>query len=370
VLSGLAAGCGGDDETAPAETTAAATTAAASVDCVAEATAGAEAATAAKEFTAPGDAYDISVNKGKSVWIIAAALSIPFNANQAKGSEEAARAAGMEPTVIDGKGNVTSWNAGLDQAVGQGADGILLQGVDPKLVSGGLEKAKAKGIPVIDTFNGAPADELVPGTLAHVTASYHNSGRDLARWILADSGCKANTLMFGAPAFAVELDIAEGFEAEYKRLCPDCKLRTHDINDFAQLETELFSETQSALRRDPEVNYIFGTFDGMVTFILPALEQLKSEVKVVSHDGVAENLQLVRDGKQAADGALPPLEVIGWAGIDQIGRAMADLPFEGWTVPDRVVDTASIPASDDAFSVFPDWQGYQSEFKQLWGLEG
>jgi ribose transport system substrate-binding protein len=368
-LAFLAAGCGGNDDEGA---TGGATTAAGSTtdSCVQEATAAAEAAKAEKDFSPPAEPFDMSANKGKSVWIIAASLAIPFNANQAKGSEEAAKVAGMKPTVFDGKGNVTSWNAGVNQAVGQGADGIILQGVDPKLVSAGVAKAEAAGIPVVDTYNGHPDDPLHPGVVAHVTSDYTQGGRDLASWVLADSKCQANTLVFGAPAFAVEVDIVEGFMEQHKKLCPSCKVQLHDLNDFSQLGTELFSETQSAIRREPDLNYIFGAFDATVTYILPAIEQSKADVKVVSHDGVKENLDFVRQGKQAADGAIPPLEVSGWAGIDQIGRAMADQPVEGWTVLERLVDTASIPQDDDAFAIFPSLKNYQETFKQLWQIQG
>jgi ABC-type sugar transport system substrate-binding protein len=147
-------------------------------------------------------------------------------------------------------------------------------------------------------------------------------------------------------------------------------LTVHDINDLSQLETELFSTTQSQLRNDPSINYIFGVFDATVTFIQPAVEASPDadNVQIVSHDGVVENLQYIRDGKQAADGALPPLQVVGWAGIDQVGRALAGQPADGWTVPDRVVDAENIPDSTDEFAIFPSWSDYQEQFKELWGV--
>jgi ribose transport system substrate-binding protein len=365
-LAVVAAGCGGDGGNKAAATEGGGGT----DQCVSQAKSRAQEATAEKDFTLPGDSFDMSANAGKSVWIISASLSIPFNANEAKGSEDAAKAAGMKPKVFDGKGNVTSWNAGVNQAVGQGADAIILQGVDPKLVDSGLQKAKKKGIVVVDAFNSAPEDPLHDGVVAHVTADYHKAGHDLADWVLADSSCKASTLIFGAPTFAIELDMVEGFKKEYNSLCPSCKVKVHDINDLSQLDTELFSTTQSQLRSDPSIKYIFGVFDATVTFIQPAVEAQSSasDVKIISHDGVAENLQYIRDGKQAADGALPPLQVVGWAGIDQVGRALAGESADGWTIPDRVVDSTNIPDATDAFAIFPSWTDYQDQFKQLWGV--
>jgi ABC-type sugar transport system substrate-binding protein len=332
--------------------------------CVQTATARARAAAAPKKFVAPGPAYKMKQNAGKTIWVISLSLAIPFNANEAKGAEEAAKAAGLKVKVFDGKGAVTTWNAGVAQAVAQGADGILLQGIDPKLVSGPLLKAKAKGIPVIDAFTSRPNTPFVPGVVGHVTADYSKAGAASADWILMDSKCTANTQLFGVE-LGIEIDNNNGFKNEYKSLCPKCKLNFTLISDLAHLDTQLFSSTQSALRRDPGINYIWGDFDGMVTFILPAVEQqAKGKVKIVSHDGIPENLKLVRQGKQAADGALPPLQVVGWAGVDQLGRAMLKLPLKGWVVPDRLVDRKTIPKTDAA--IFATFSNYKGEFKKLW----
>src|SRR6185437_6135781 len=119
-------------------------------DGLAEAKAEVAKAMQKPEFVAPGEPFDISKLKGKHVWIITSTLAVPFVATIAHGVEAAAKVAGLETTLFDGKGDVSEWNRGMAQAVAQHADGIVTVGASPELMKGPTGDALKANIPVVD----------------------------------------------------------------------------------------------------------------------------------------------------------------------------------------------------------------------------
>ena len=137
---------------------------------LAEAKAEVEAAMQKPQFVPPGEAFDISKLKGKHVWIITSTMAVPFVATIAHGVEAAAKVAGIETTLFDGKGDVSQWNRGMAQAVAQHADGIVTVGASPELMKGPMADALKANIPVVDAVTADKTASLVPG---HVFARQH-----------------------------------------------------------------------------------------------------------------------------------------------------------------------------------------------------
>jgi ABC-type sugar transport system substrate-binding protein len=334
---------------------------------VKEAKAGVDPARAPAKFVVPTANVDMASNKGKTIWYISLTQAIPFIANISNAVKEAGAEAGMKVVVFDGKGDVGTWNQGVDQAVAQGADGIILQGIDPTLVKNGLAKAKAKNIPVIDSFNQNP-DEVAPGIAAHVTTDFTRDGKVMADYVLSKTNCDANVLVFTQSIFHLLVNMNEGIKSEFKRLCPECKLKFVEV-DPAKMTTSLGPQTQVALRRDPKVNFIMAAYDGMASLQVPAMQGIGSKVPIISHDGAPQNLEYVRDGKlQVADLSFPPADYTGWAQVDQIGRAMQGDKPEGISVPVQLFDKDNVPS--DVTKAFPSFGDFRSAFKKVWALDG
>ena len=207
----------------------------------------------------------------------------------------------MEAVIFDGKGAVPTFNQGVSQAVTQGAAGIVLLGVPPAAVQAPLAEATAAKIPVVDIFNGSADDPLEAGIFAHVTADFVGSGKDLADWMLADSDCKVNVEILGASVLATQTDIIEGAEAQLKAECPDCTSNASDV-DLSSVAVDIAGKVETALRRNPDLNYIFPVFDSAVTFVAPAVAQSGADVKIISHDGVSGNLDDVRGRRRPVRG--------------------------------------------------------------------
>jgi ribose transport system substrate-binding protein len=337
-----------------------------SAACIQEAQSLSDAARKPIALNVPKDPVNMKANAGKTVWFISVTQAIPFVAAISDGFKAAAAAAGMKAVVYDAKGTVTGFNAGVNQAIAQHADGIALQGINPELVSGAMQKAKAAGIPVVDSFNGSPSQALSPGLINHVTADFQSSGKKLADYILADSKCTANTVIFTTSIFTIHADMTNGATNEIKRLCPTCKV-TSEVVDLNTMATGLGPQTETVIRRDPTVSYMLAVFDGQVVFMLPAIQSSGKNVKVVSHDGVDANLDYVRKGQvQIADGAFPPNQYMGWAEVDALGRGLAKLPPVDETIPDQLFDKSSLPAT--SAEMFPAYADFAGAFKKIWGV--
>jgi ribose transport system substrate-binding protein len=315
----------------------------------------------------PSGNVPMSQLSGKSVWLINE-LPIQELSDIADGFKAAATAAGLKATIINTKGTAASWLQGVSQAVGQNAAGIVLLGVPWQLVSAPLQQAQTKHIPVVQFSDGGPSDTPPATVFSHITSDFSLGGKLMADWVLSDSSCKATVgyigVGTGAGSSGSELD--KGFSDELKSLCAGCKLTTATAN-VATLATQLPGETQSLMRRDPNINYMVATFDSLVTYVAPAATQVKPNIKIVAHDGADASLQLISSGQaQVADVALPPPGYQGWLLMDALARGMTGQQPADIVIPQRLVDKTNIQTSIEA--LFPQYSSYKDGFLKLWGL--
>lgn len=329
-----------------------------------------EAAMQMPSWQAPGEAIDMTSLQGKRVWVLTSTLSVPFVSNIAKGVTEAADAVGWKTTLVDGQGDVNKWNASLEQAVAQKVDAIISIAASPELMTTAMKKALDANIPVIDVLTADKDADLVPGTFAHVSISFYESGRLQADYAIMDSGGKANVLIFGDNEFPGEVTRVQGMRDEFAALCPDCKVTFQDTQ-VAKLATDLGSLTQTLLRRDPSINYVLPTYDAQAVYIVPAIKQagLASRVNVVSSDAVASNLDwTAKQDVQVADVGEPDVWT-GWAAVDEIARAMLGLPSVDSNVPLRMFTASNLQGVDtqDEDALFGG--DFRSQYKALWGLQ-
>lgn len=345
---------------------------AASSQCVTAAKQKVQAAEKPISLQVPSQSVDMSKIKGKSVWYIAPDMSLPFIAAIAGGFKQAALTAGLKPTIFNGAGNVNTFNQGVSSAVSQGAAGILLQGINPSLVSGPLAQAKSKHIAIVDSLNGGPSQPLTGGVQAHVTVDYTKGGALMADYVAAASQCTGHAIFFTSSIYNIYNDMVAGFKNELASICPQCKL--DEIVNVAptDLATKLGELTTTAATRYPDAKFFVAAYDGQVEFMTPALQQTgRTGLQIVSHDGVISNLQQIRSGSglQTADVSNPPNEAMGWAEVDQLGRLLTGLQPVQRTLPQQLFVKSNIPSNPaDLAAAFPGYANFQAQWKRLWGL--
>jgi ribose transport system substrate-binding protein len=329
-------------------------------------------ATKPLQLTLPSEAVPMSKIAGKSVWYIAPDMSLPFIAAIAHGFKDAAQAAGLKPTIFDGKGNVNTFNQGVSAAVSQGADGILLQGINPALVSGPLQQATKQKIAIVDSLNGGPDQPLTGGVQAHVTVDYRLGGALMADYAATSTGCKGQAIFFTSSIYNIYKDMVAGFKDELAHVCPDCQLA--DVVNVAptDLATKLGGLTSTAAARHPDAKAFVAAYDGQVQFMEQALQERGGAgLAIISHDGVTSNLKQIQSGAglQTMDVSNPPNEAMGWAEVDQLGRLLTKMQPVQDALPQQVFVKDNIKGDpEDVAALFPGYADYQSKWKQLWGV--
>jgi ribose transport system substrate-binding protein len=335
----------------------------------AEAQANVDKAKAAPTFTA-NPPVDMKPLSGKKVTIIASTLAVPFVANIAKGAQEAAQTVGWQAAIYDGKGSVTEWSRLMQQAVSQKVGGIITVGASPAQMKPAVAAAQAAGIPVVDALTADQTrDPLIPGTFAHVSISFYDSGRLQADYVIANGKPDTHVLIFGDNEFPGEVTRVQGMKDEFAKLCSGCQVTVEDTQ-VAKIGTDLQRTTQTLLRRDPKIEWVLPTYDAQGLYVVPGIKSagLANKVKVVGSDAVASNLDLVaKSDVQVADVGEPD-GWSGWAAVDMLGRAMAKQQPVAPNIPLRLFDKENLSGvnTGDANALFG--ASFRDEYKKVWGL--
>lgn len=329
-------------------------------DCVATATASVDAARKEPAPYYPTDSK-MSANAGKSVWFIANS-SFKIVQDTASAFGEAAAAAGMTSKSYFSNGSVADGTAGIQQAINQGADGIVMMG-DPSQLSNAIKEASDAGVSIA-WFSQDVSIPLPAAVKGSIPADWHSDGRLIADWILADSGCDAKVGILRAPTVTSSANEAQGVIDRISELCPECEVQTADIA-FATVSADIPNGVRTIMTKQPETKYLIASYDSLVTLVSAALTQVGTpDVKVIGHDGSPENLTLVRDSRQAVDIALPPVAYVGQYILDNLGTVMAGSTPRTDPLPSMLFDAENIGPSNDA--LFASYADSLANFTKAW----
>lgn len=307
--------------------------------------------------------FDMSANRGKSLWVINAAR-VPLLQRISDGAEAAAAKAGMKVKTIFGDGTTSSAQAAVRQATAQGADGIALIAVDPRTIQATIDDAVRAGIVVTDIGNRSEGDPLGPGISGQMGYNVPREMDAMAGWIMADSKCSANALMYSPTSLPITVAASKALKARFSALCPTCSFELKDL-DYGNFAKTLTAEVQTDVRRKPQLTYIIAIIGSSVPNVDAGLRN--SKVRVLTHDGLDGTLKALRDGdtKVGADFAFAPNESIGWQVVDQLGRLIQKQPGATEAViPTRLVDRSNIGSTEA--DVWPSFAHYQSAYEQAW----
>jgi ribose transport system substrate-binding protein len=324
------------------------------------------------QFHAPGPRFDArDALRGKLIFEIPITSEVPFIAAVEMGMREAAAEVGAELRVFPNQGDPAQWAQGIRTAIASHADAIVLLAQDPELVRPQVEQAERAGIPVVvlrTTGEGQPCPSI--GTTC-VPAPFEQAGRLEADFVIGDSEGEANVLAITSKDARSTGPLLAGLRDEFETKCPDCKLRLVDvpIPDWA---TKIRGEVQSALVRDPNIDYVIATYDSMSQFAVPAIVAAgkADKIKIAAFNGTPFVLGMIQDGNVVAMDVGENLGWVGWAGMDQAFRVVAgERPARSEHTPLRVFDadnadeTGDPPRFDRGYG-----QPYVEGYRQLWGV--
>jgi len=330
-------------------------------------------------WTAPGPPVDVSKLRGKRVFIIPLVPN-PLNENIQNTYKQIFSAVGVTATFYANQGLTSQWVAGMEEAIAQHPDLIILSTApDPRDLQPQLRAAKAAGIPVEVTHfydRSTPPPPACPacaaGVTALVTAPNNDAAAAEADWIINDSGGKADVLIVSAPDTLPSPGMVSAMERQYRTYCPACTYKVIEV-PVAQWNTGVQSEVQSALLADPSINYVDTLADAMCTGAVPAVQAVgkTGSVKVVSFNGSPFALDDIRTGAIMAMDASENTRWIGFADVDQSFRLLAGMSPVNETTPFRLMDKSNVTqAGVPATSYLGYGNAYAVGFWHLWGLPG
>lgn len=325
------------------------------------------------KFVAPGPAFNAKAKAGgKTIFVIPASSQIPFVSTIANNMKRIGTLAGVKTTIWQNQGQPSQWVQGMNAAIAQKANAIvLLAGNDPAGLQPQIKAAKAKGIPTIVAHLYDDHQQSAPNVGGLVNIPYNVAGQLIADQAIVGSKGKANALVVTINQVKSTVPMVAGIKSQFAQFCKGCKLTFTDVT-IADVATKIQPNVQSALTADPGINYVICLYDSAeVPFAEAAIRAAgrTGKVNISTFNGTPEILKEVKKGDIVASDVGENLEWIGYAIIDQSMRIMGGLPaVHNARVPVRVFDKTNIAQAGSAFT--SGWgTSYVGGYQKLWGLK-
>ena len=262
--------------------------------------------------------------------------------------------------------NPATFNAAIDTAITKKANYIAEAGLP--LTPAMIKKVQDAGAKWVLT-SVHPVDVKPP--IIVDSNAYDNDaqmGKVLADFFVSDSKGKGNVVVEHVPAYPILGGFTDGFQAEVKALCPGCKVKIQDITIPDLVAGKVPSVMVSALRSNPDANYVafdVGPFANGIDAAL-ASAGLSNKVKVIGQAADEAAISALKTGKQLA-----------WTGYDPVYSTyvMADAMFrdslgmpvdqkESGTQPTQILTKDNI----GSISNWSEPTNALDQYKKLWGL--
>lgn len=338
-----------------------------------------------QEFVPPGPPIDVgSQLEGKTVYWIGNANQVPIVRRMLAGGTEALETVGVNVIIADAMGQPSVLLTEMDKAISREVDAIVTTSFSPDSISAGLRAAKDAGIPVILAFAGDPGlpteDEKELGIAAKPSYCYSCGGEVAAAASIVHAAeaniDKIDAASFQAPESPNSVLGAEGYVDELNRLCPtNCTVEIEDA-PVAKWGPELSLQVESLLRRKPDLNYMYASFDNILDWAIPGIGNVGAtdRVNAIGFNGSDIPMQNLQDGNGPVFGEIwNPAHWTGWSVADAIIRVLTgNEPSDVPVTQDRLFmgdDAADLDITED---LQESWYGdldFRAEYRELWGIE-
>ncbi|WP_053777341.1 substrate-binding domain-containing protein [Gordonia sp. NB41Y] len=329
------------------------------------------------EFTLDAPAFPMKNIAGKTIFAIPTSSENPYNVAVDEESKKVAERYGATWIEYTNQGQPTQWSMGVEQAVNQKVDVIVLsQGIDASLIKPALEKAKAADIPVvlshtILTGEQMPED-LQPLIAAYTDAPLREANRLTVDWMITQTEGKGNAIIITSDEVPPAKAEVVAMEDEISKNCPACTYKVVNV-PVADWATKIQPEIQSALSADPSINFVLPIYDSMSLYAQAGIQAAgaKGKVQISSVSGTPAVLKIQQDEGIVTMNVGESIPWLAWATLDQVGRLLNGLPpvADGAEkTPLKVITAENI----DAFGTPPVagkgyGDAYVRGYEALWG---
>ncbi|MHB8614147.1 MAG: sugar ABC transporter substrate-binding protein [Candidatus Dormibacteraceae bacterium] len=325
-------------------------------------------------FVAPGPAIDKSKVAGKTVFYIPDSSANPFAVGVGSSIQRAAKLLNMNFINCTTQGHVADWVQCFGEAQNRHASLIYdFGGVDPRIVGPQIAAAQQANIPVLGIH--VYAFSQPPQALnSSVPAPYDQAARLMADWVIQDTKGNADTLVITSNEVNGTPALVNGIKGVFDTNCgSSCKVTYVNVpvSDWA---TKIQTEVQSALNRDPNINYIIPIYDSMSQFVVPAITAAgkTGKVHISTYNGTPFVLAYMQSGDVVSMNAGENLDWLGWAYVDAAARVLSGgsvpMTLDEHT-PLRIFTKANVNDAGTPPQVSTGYgDAYVSGYKALWGI--
>lgn len=297
-------------------------------------------------------------------------VGTPLSAIYGAGETAAAKALGWDAKYMEEGSTPESVTSTWNELARAKPDAIGSLAIPTELFKNQLTQLVGEG--TIHTTIAIP-EGAGPDTIACVSCgpTYVERGSWVAKWIVANSGGKADALFFNVAEFPILKFSDEGFE-EVMSTCAECKYKLVDV-PAEDLGKSLPQQVVSEIQRDPSINYVSFGFGDMTLGVYQALKAagLDEKVQILAANPSERNLSEIKEGHEVAS-VSEGQELIGWLAVDSVARKLVGdkLPLEAYAgVPLQYI-TANNIGTVDVSKPLPGVAGFEEQFEKLWGVGG
>jgi ribose transport system substrate-binding protein len=325
-------------------------------------------ASAAQKGAAPtaykGPSSSPSIVPGQKIAVILCAAAAEGCVRIGKGIQEATAVVGWTEKSYDGQGQASVQSSAMQQAITEGATGIVLVAIDAHAVGQGMSAAKTANVPVVSVVGGNAIGTGEGQVAAQPSAQAEQAGANLANWVVSETKGKLKVAMFHAPEFADSILRYNGSKKVFDS-CSSCSIVSDTTYTAATAAQQIPLQTKSILQAHPDINYVWIDIGGIGESQVQAIDQanLGSKVKLVSFDCNALDVKNIRAGdvQVACEGL--GLEAGGWGAVDSFNRVFAKQPVSMTYIPIRTIDKSNLPSG----AVYTGDYDYQAIYTKMWG---
>ena len=297
----------------------------------------------------------------------------PASAEIWDGLQQAATAVGWRSEAVKfDPTDLSSFNAGLLQALSMGADYVVDAGIpESQLSRSTVAKFEEAGVPlVVVGTTPVPHTDTLLGDHSDENARVLN-GQQLADWFVADSQGEGKAAVVNITTYPTLTLFADSFAEHVSETCPDCEIDPIKVTFGDALDGTLTSSVIAKLRADRSIKY--AVFDNSAEiFGLDA--QLKAagldDVKVIGHSIDPTTVESFAKGQAEAFVAYD-FSYTGLAAVDvAVRHSVGDEPGDRDAAqPSQLITSDNIDSLPPT-AIFRGPADALEQFKQLWLVSG
>lgn len=274
---------------------------------------------------------------GKSMTLALSTLNNPFFIDVRDGAQDAAKAAGVNLSVVDAQNDPATQANQIADAVTKSPAAVLINPVDSDAAGAAVKPALAAKIPVVALDRAVNGAEVA----SSVSSDNVDGGRQAAKALAEAIGGKGDILILeGVPGTSASRDRSQGF-SEGLKVFPGLKVVGKQPADFDR--TKGLNVATNLLQSHPGVVAIFAENDEMALGAVQALgNKAGQQVKVFGFDGTQDGLKAVKAGTMVGSIAQQPKDLGKTAVEIAIKAVNGDTVEKNVPVPVTTVTIANV----------------------------